>query len=232
MDQLISQLETALQTSLLLSSIIAYAGGVLTSLTPCVYPMIPVTAGIVGHSNIGGSKKRGFLLSLTYVCGMAIAYAGLGVFAAATGHFFGAINSNPLTYLIIGNCMLVFALAMLDVFALPSFSHRLTTKKAGLTGVFVAGILSAFIAGPCTAPVLGVLLAYVATSGALLLGGLMLFLFSFGMGTILIAVGTFSGFLTALPRSGNWMTRIKQGMGFFMIILAEYFFYKAGTFII
>ena len=92
----------------------------------------------------------------------------------------------------------------------------------------MVGITSGFIAGPCTAPVLGVLLAFAATTGNLLYGGLLLFVFAFGMGAILIAVGTFSGIVAALPKSGVWMVRLKNIMGAGMIVMAEYFFIKAG----
>lgn len=228
MEAFINQLETSLETSLLLSMAIAYAGGLLASLTPCIYPMIPITAGVVGHSNVGGSRLKGLLLSLTYVFGMALAYAGLGIFAAATGRFFGTVNSHPLTFLIVGNIILLFGLGMLEVFSMPYFSHSITAKSRGVPGVFLAGVLSAFVAGPCTAPVLGVLLAYVATTQHIMTGGLLLFIFSFGMGTILIVVGTFSSILTAIPKSGNWMNIIKKAMGVIMILLAEYFFVKAG----
>lgn len=232
MEHFVSQLETTLQTSLLLSIGIAYVGGLLASLTPCIYPMIPITAGVVGHSNIGGSRFRGFLLSLAYVFGMAVTYAGLGIFAAATGRFFGTINSHPLTFLLVGNIILLFGLGMLDVFTMPYFSHNITAKAKGVVGVFIAGILSAFVAGPCTAPVLGVLLAYVATTQNIMTGGLLLFIFSFGMGTILIGVGTFSSVLAAMPKSGLWMAKIKKAMAFVMIALAEYFFIKAGMYFI
>jgi thiol:disulfide interchange protein DsbD len=95
MDVFLSQIDTYLNTSLLSSLVVAYLGGVLASLTPCVYPMIPITAGVIGHANIGGSKLRGFFLSLTYVLGMALTYAALGVFAASTGRFFGMVNLDP-----------------------------------------------------------------------------------------------------------------------------------------
>lgn len=228
MESFLAQLETAIGTSLSLSLVIAYLGGLLASLTPCIYPMIPITAGVIGHSNIGGSKSRGFLLSLIYVAGMAITYAGLGIFAAATGRFFGTVNTHPITFLVVGNLMLFFSLAMLEVFTLPYLAPDLTNKKKGVPGVFLAGILSALIAGPCTAPVLGVLLTYVATTRDIILGGLLLFVFSFGMGTILLGIGTFSGFMTAIPKSGTWMNKIKIAMGIVMLALAEYFFIKAG----
>jgi len=229
MDVLLSQFDTYLQSSLLASLVIAFAGGVLASLTPCVYPMIPITAGVIGHANVGGSRRRGFALSLIYVTGMALTYAALGVFAAATGRFFGTINSSPWTFLVVGNIILLFGLAMLDAVPLPSFAGRLTSTRLGWAGIFVAGISSALVAGPCTTPVLGTLLAYTASSHSLLMGGLLLFVFSLGMGALLLGVGTFSSFLAALPRSGPWMVLIKKIMGGLMLIMAQYFFLKAGT---
>jgi len=229
METFLSQIDTSLQSSLLLSLVVAYFGGVLASLTPCVYPMIPITAGVIGHANIGGTKLRGFLLSLLYVLGMALTYAALGVFAAATGHFFGTVSSSPWTFLLVGNLILIFALGMLDVFHLPSFSGRLAGRPLGLVGIFLAGVTSALVAGPCTTPVLGTLLAYTASSRSLALGGLLLFVFSLGMGALLLGVGTFSSFLAALPRSGAWMEKIKRAMGLAMLVLAQYFFLKAGA---
>jgi len=228
MEHFLSQMETYLQGSLLLAFAAAYVGGLLASLTPCVYPMIPITAGVISNANIGGSKLRGFLLSLTYITGMAFTYAALGIFAAATGRFFGTINTSPWTYLIVGNIILLLGLGMLDVFRLPTFAPQIHTKIKGVPGIFIVGMATGLIAGPCTAPVLGALLAYVASTGNLFLGGSLLFVFSFGMGAILLAVGTFSGILASIPRSGNWMVIIKKTMGIFMIGLAEYFLIQAG----
>lgn len=228
MDNFLSQMESYLQTSLLLSFAAAYIGGLLASLTPCVYPMIPITAGVIGNSNLGGSKLRGFLLSLTYVTGMAVTYAGLGIFAAATGSFFGSINTSPWTFLVIGNIILLLGLGMLDIFKLPTVVPKFAANITGIPGAFLIGIFSGFVAGPCTAPVLGVLLAYVATTRDMIMGGLLLFVFAFGMGAILLAVGTFSGLMASIPRSGGWMLTVKKSIGLLMIILAEYFLVKAG----
>jgi len=232
MENFLSQIDTSLQSSLLISLVVAYFGGVLASLTPCVYPMIPITAGVIGHANVGGTKLRGFLLSLIYVLGMALTYAGLGVFAAATGRFFGAVSTSPWTLLLVGNIILVLGLGMLDVFQMPTIAGRFANRRLGLAGIFLAGITSALVAGPCTTPVLGTLLAYTASSRSLALGGLLLFVFSLGMGALLLGVGTFSSFLAALPRSGAWMGKIKKGMGFMMLGLAQYFLIKAGAFFI
>ena len=229
MDILLSQFDVYLQSSLLASLVIAFVGGVLASLPPCVYPMIPITAGVIAHANIGGSKQRGFFLSLTYVVGMALTYAALGIFAAATGRFFGAINSNPWTFVLVGNVILLFGLSMLDVFQLPTFAGRLVGQRLGITGIFLAGASSALVAGPCTTPVLGTLLAYTASTRSLVAGGLLLFMFSLGMGALLLGVGTFSSVLSSMPRSGAWMAKIKKSMGLLMLVLAQYFFIKAGS---
>ena len=208
--------------------IAAFGGGVLASLTPCVYPMIPITAGYIGSSNIGGSKIRAFLLSLVYVAGVAVTYSAMGVFAALSGRFFGEINSSPWSFLLVGNIILLLALSMLDVFSLPVFTPKSRSNRGGLLATFGIGLSSGLIAGPCTAPVLGVLLAYVASTGNALLGGALLFVFAFGMGLLLIGVGTFSGLMAALPKSGNWMVHVKKGLGWLMLILAEYFLIQAG----
>ena len=166
MEFLLSQFDSYLQSSLIASVFIAFLGGILASLTPCIYPMIPITAGVIGHANIGGSRWRGFGLSLTYVIGMALTYAALGVFAAATGRFFGTINSSPWTFVVVGNIILLFGLGMLDVIQIPTYAGRLGAQRLGLGGIFLAGISSALVAGPCTTPVLGTLLAYTAHTRA------------------------------------------------------------------
>ena len=227
MDLFFTQFDSYLQTSLVASLAVAFLGGLLASLTPCVYPMIPITAGVIGHANVGGSKRRGFSLSLLYVTGMALTYAALGVFAAATGRFFGTVNSSPWTFLLVGNVILVFALIMLDVISLPTFAGG-KGRPIGWAGIFLAGISSALVAGPCTTPILGSLLAYTATTQSLITGGLLLFTFSLGMGVLLLGVGTFSSMLAALPRSGRWMVGIKKTMGVLMLGVAQYFFIKAG----
>lgn len=229
MEHFLSQIELYLQSSILLSLAASYLGGVLISMTPCLYPMIPITAGVIGSSNLNGSKLRGFLLSLSYVVGMALTYTALGLFAAATGRFFGTVSTSPVTLIVTGNILLLFALSMLDVFHLPYIGRHGITKIKGFPGVFLIGLTSGLIIGPCTAPVLGSLLAYVGSTGNLVLGGTMLFAFAVGMGTILLLVGTFTGILASIPRSGAWMVITKKIIAFIIIVLAEYLFVQAGT---
>jgi thiol:disulfide interchange protein DsbD len=190
--------------------------------------MIPITAGFVGSGNLCGSRMRGFSLSLVYVAGVAVTYAGLGVFAALTGSFFGEVSSNPWITFAVANIIILFGLSMLDVFHLPMVSGTVCVEKGGLMGAFLMGLVSGFVAAPCTAPVLGVLLTYVATSGNLVFGGGLLFVFAVGMGTLLVLVGTFSGFAASLPKSGKWMERVKKGLGLCMIGIGEYFLIQTG----
>lgn len=228
MESFLNGLNGYLQTSMAMAFVAAFGGGLLASLTPCVYPMIPITVSYVGSSNIGGSRTRAFVLSAVYVSGIAVTYAAMGVFAALSGRLFGEINSSPWSFLLVGNIILLLGLSMLDIFSLPIFSPGDGDKKSGIIPTFVLGLSSGLVAGPCTAPVLGVLLAYVASTGNAALGAALLFVFAFGMGLLLIVVGTFSGLMASMPKSGKWMVTIKKGLGWLMIILAEYFFIQAG----
>ncbi len=222
--------ELYLNSAPVLALLVAFAGGVLASFTPCTYPMIPITVAVVGRRSVGEKKRyTGFLISLIYVAGMATTYAFMGMFAALTGRFFGEINSSPWSFFFVGNLLLILALIMLDVIPMPTFSSKIKTESLrGNGGVFLFGVASGLVAGPCTAPVLAVVLAYVASTGSVIFGGTLLFVFAFGMGTLLILAGTFSGFLSSLPKSGNWMNRIKGVIAVLMILAAEYFLIRMG----
>lgn len=235
MEWISTNVSSTLDSSLILSYIIVYAGGVLTSFTPCVYPMVPITVGIIGAMT-ERSRLRGFLLSVFYVLGIAVTYTVLGVFAAMTGRLFGVISTNPWVLLVVANVILLFGLAMLDVYEIPipGFLRgvRTTGHTGGFASVLLLGLVSGFIAAPCTAPVLGVLLAYVATNQSPVIGGSLLFVFAFGMGTLLILVGTFTSVLVSLPKSGKWMVMVKKVMGFLLILIGEYFLVQAGRYIL
>jgi len=230
MTGFIENFELYLNTSPLLAIITAFAAGLITSFTPCTYPMIPITVGVIGNKSVGNKNKlSGFLYSLVYVSGMASTYAAMGMFAALTGRFFGEINSNPWIFFFIGNILFILALIMLDVIKMPTLAaHIRTDKKKGIFGIFLIGMASGLVAGPCTAPVLAIALAYVATTKSIILGGTVLFVFAFGMGALLILAGTFSGFLSSLPKSGNWMNRIKMVIAILMFAAGEYFLIKMG----
>ena len=231
MEQLISRFDTYLYGAPAVALLIAYIAGVLTSFTPCVYPLIPLTVGFIG-ARASASRRKGLYLSLLYVLGLALVYAALGVFAALSGQLFGEIGTSPWTYLFVGNICILFGLAMLDVFTLQlqvlSGVQPNIKQSGGGLEAFLFGGCSGLVAGPCTTPVLGTLLAYVASRQNVVLGSAMLFIFALGMGTLLIVVGTFTGVLSSLPRAGVWIERIKKGFGFLMILVGEFFIIKAG----
>lgn len=221
-----------------------FAAGVLTSLTPCVYPMIPITAAIVGGGAVGApggtaTSRRGRFgkvlgLTLAYVIGLALVYAGLGLLAGMTGSMFGAVSSNPWLYFAMANVLLLAALAMLDVLPvrLPAglLARASSVGAAGrYSGAFGMGAMSGLVAAPCSAPVMAAVLTWVTTTRSAGLGFLYLFVFSLGMCTLLVVVGLSSGTLARLPRAGAWMVWIKRIFALLMIGAAEYYLIQAGT---
>lgn len=210
-----------------------FGAGVLTSLTPCVYPMIPITAGIIGGTaGADASRRRVVALTLTYVSGLALLYAFLGLLAGMTGTLFGTVSASPWARLLTGNLLLLFGLAMLDVFSFAA-PQRVTAWASGLQGgsypaVFVLGATSGIVAAPCGAPAFAAVLTWVSTTGSPTLGFIYLFVFSLGMTALLVLVGVFSGVLTRLPRSGTWMIWIKRVAGVILLIMAQYYFVQAG----
>lgn len=221
--------ETLLAAQGVIVLLAAFAAGVLTSATPCVYPMIPITISVIG-ANSETSKLKNFFLAIVYVSGMALIYSILGVISASTGMFFGYISTNPWIFLAIGNLCILFAIWMMGWINMPNWSVniKIQNQKGKYLLVFVSGIASGLIAAPCTAPVLAVILSFVATTGDAVYGGLILFIFAFGMGTLLIVIGTFSGIAGSIPKPGVWMNRIKVLLSLIILLAGEYFLLRAG----
>ncbi len=232
-ENFINGLSGYLQGSVPLSLLAVYLAGVLISFTPCVYPVIPITLAYIGARG-GGSKWRGFVLSLIYVAGMAVTYTILGAVAALSGKLFGQIQSHPWTYFLIGNLCVLMGLSMLGVFTFnvrtPGFITREPPRKRGkgIVGSFLVGAASGLVIGPCTAPALAVILGYAATRENVAYASSLMFVFAFGMGTLLILVGTFAGLLAAIPRSGPWMVRVSRIFGWILLGAGEYFLINAG----
>lgn len=228
----ISQFEGIAQSRPLLAVMISFGGGILASFTPCTYPMMPITVAFIG-GKAHGSRWKGFVLSVFYVLGLAIVYSSLGAFAALTGRLFGTFSANPWVYLAVGNICLLFGLVMLEAVPMspPGFLNRLQVRDMPgheiLTSVLLGGA-SALVVSTCTTPILGVLLTVVATQQNVAWGIGMLFAFGYGLGALVIIVGTFTGVLTSLPRSGMWMLRVQRIFGVLMILAGEYFFVKTG----
>jgi thiol:disulfide interchange protein DsbD len=217
-----------------------FLGGVLTSFTPCIYPMIPITAAIVGGAQTGAteaSRYRPVLLSMVYSLGLAVVYAALGLFAGLSGTLFGTISSNPWVYFAMANVLIVAGLAMLDVIPirLPEWilARASNAGKGGTySGALLMGGMSGLVAAPCSAPVMAAVLTWVATTKSAVLGFFYLFAFSLGMCTLLVAIGASSGFLARLPRAGMWMLWIKRLFALVMIGVAEYYLIKMGQLVI
>ena len=228
-------LSDALQHEPFVAVLLLFGAGVLTSLNPCIYPMIPITLGVITGSSGGTAsapRSRVIGLTLTYVLGLALFYALLGLLAGLTGGLFGTVGSSPWARLAIGNLLLVFGLAMLDVIPIR-LPERLGAWAGNLGGgsypaVFLLGATSGIVAAPCGAPAFAAVLTWVAATQNGLLGFLYLFIFSLGMTTLLAVVGLSSGALAALPRAGRWMVWIKKAAGVVLLLMAEYYFVQAG----
>ena len=214
-----------------------YAGGVLTSLTPCLYPMIPVTVSIVGGG--AGARRRSvrMALALTYVVGLAAAYAGLGLVAGLTGTLFGGISTNPWLLFAMANVMLLAAMMMADVLPVP-IPQRLRDRSASLgeggryAGVLGMGIVSGLVAAPCGAPVMAAILTWVASTGSAWLGFVYLFAFSLGMSSLLLAFALVADTSLRLPRAGPWMLWVKRAFAFILLGVAEYYLITMGQVLI
>ena len=212
---------------------VLFLAGLLTSVTPCVYPMIPITIGILGGAGAEGrSRRRTVAYTLLYASGLALVYASLGLLAGLTGTLFGTISSNRWAYLFMANLLLLAGLAMLEVFpvAVPdrivAWASRFGGRSAG--SVFLMGATSGLVAAPCGAPAFAAVLTFVGHTRSAALGFLYLFVFSIGMTALLIAVGLSAGTLATLPKAGRWLGWVKKGAGVVILGMAEYYLIKAG----
>jgi thiol:disulfide interchange protein DsbD len=231
---ILAQISDALQHRPLVAVPLLFAAGVVTSLNPCIWPMIPITMGTISGVNqsSGGSRKRAIGLTLTYVAGLALFYAILGLIAGLSGSLFGTIGSSRWALLAIGNVLVVFGLAMFEVIPVR-LPVRLATWAGSLGGgsypaVFLLGATSGIVAAPCGAPAFAAVLTWVATTRSGALGFIYLFVFSLGMTAVLVLVGVFSGALAILPKPGAWMIWVKRGAGIILLLMAEFYFVKAG----
>lgn len=223
-------METYIQQALLSGQLsiglvlVVFCAGLVTSFTPCIYPMLPITVGIVGRSS--QTRAQAFGHALLYVLGVALVYAALGMTAALTGQLFGSVASHPLTLTLVALVLLALGLWMLDWVRLPNWFAAFEVPSGNLSrplALLFTGGLSGLVMAPCTSPVLGLLLMFVAAWGEPVWGALLMFVFAFGMCALLIAAGTFSGLLARLPRVGRWMNGIKIGLAVLILLAAGYF---------
>ena len=199
---------------------ILFLAGILTSLTPCVYPLIPITVSVFGARQ-EQRRARSIGLSATYVLGIAAMYSCLGLFAALSGKAFGSVLSSPAVVVVLAMLLTALAASMFGAFELnlpSSVQARLqVVKGAGFPSAFGMGLVAGIVAAPCTGPVLAGVLAYVATRRDAVLGFWMLFTYAMGIGVLFFVIGATS---LRLPRSGAWMETVKSVLGTALVAAA------------
>ena len=210
---------TALEKGSILAFLLVFIAGILSSFTPCVYPVIPITIGYIG-GRAAGRRFKGFILSVFLVLGIATVYSILGLIAAASGSVFGAYSQHPAILIFIAAIFAIMGASMLGAFeiALPaSLQGKMQTERKGFLGAYLVGMITGMVAAPCVGPILVALLTWVAQSGSLIVGFLLLFVYAIGLGLLFIVIGTFAGAMTALPGAGRWMETIKNIFGVILI---------------
>ncbi len=210
---------------MILSLLIIFLGGLALNLTPCVYPLIPITVGYFGGQSEGRTSKL-FLLGLLYVLGMAITYSIIGVATSLSGALFGTLLQKPPIMIAISLFFVILSLSQFGVyeFKLPdSIVMKAGGAKAGFIGAFFMGLTMGVVAAPCIGPFVLGLVTYVAAKGDPYLGFLMFFVLALGLGFPYLILALFSGKIKKLPRAGEWMEGVKHIFGFLLLGMAIYF---------
>jgi thiol:disulfide interchange protein DsbD len=213
----------ALQRGPMYAALAALVGGLLVSLTPCVYPMIAVTVSVFGAKE-ARSRAQGVLLSLAFVLGIVAMFVPLGLAAGLTGGMFGAVLQSKWVIVVISGLFLAMAASMFGAFefTLPSaITNKLATVGGiGYKGAFVLGLVCGVIAAPCTGPVLTGILTWIAKTQSAGLGALAMAAFALGLGAPFFLVGAFA---VQLPKSGRWMVHVKSLLGIVLVVVAFWF---------
>ncbi|MDO8549305.1 MAG: protein-disulfide reductase DsbD [Ignavibacteria bacterium] len=214
-------------SGLFLGLILVFLGGLALNLTPCVYPLIPITIGYFGGQSEGSSGKL-FMMGFLFLIGMAFTYSVIGVVTALTGSIFGVLLQNPVVILGIATIFLVLSLSMFGVyeFKLPdSWVQKAGGAKQGYFGAFFMGLTMGIVAAPCIGPFVIGLVTYVAAKGDPYFGFLLFFVLAMGLGFPYLFLAVFSGKIKNLPRAGEWMDAVKHIFGFILIGMAVYFLF-------
>ncbi len=212
--------------NLAIAIVLVLLGGFLTALSPCVYPLIPITLSILGTRQ-SSSHLHGFLLSATYVSGIVILYTSLGTGFAAAGFLAGSALQSPWLTVAIATLCIVMSASMFGAFelALPSSVQTRLARAGGggFRGAFIMGLVAGVIAAPCTGPVLSFVLTLIARDGNIAKGAALMFAYALGMGLPFLVLGTFSQAIARLPKSGKWMEVVKSVFGLAMLGAGLYF---------
>lgn len=205
----------------------SFLAGLVSSLSPCIYPLIPITLSVLGVQKYR-SHWHGFLVSGTYVGGMVLLYTALGILFAYLGLLAGSVLQSPIMNGILALLMLIMALNLFGIinWALPaSWSTQLTHvgEHGGYHGAFLMGLVAGVIAAPCTGPILATILTFIAQKSDFKQGAAMMLSYSLGMGLPFLVLGTFSSAIHKIPKSGPWMNRIKFVLGLLMLVVSLYY---------
>ncbi len=217
--------DTLESSGLLISLILVFLGGLALNLTPCVYPLIPITIGYFGGQSEGKTSKL-FMLGVLYVLGMALTYSVVGVVTALSGAVFGSLLQSPIVIVIISGIFVVLALSMFGLYEIKmpdSMVAKAGGARSGVFGAFFMGLTMGIVAAPCIGPFVIGLVTYVAAKGDVFYGLIMFFFLAIGLGTPYIFLAIFSGRIKSLPKAGFWMEGVRNIFGFILIAMAIYF---------
>lgn len=226
---LASRITEALQNGAWSVYALIFLAGVLASLSPCVYPLIPITLGVLSRGKSGALE--GFLRSLVFVLGIATMYAVLGALAATSGGLLGSALQSPVVVVIVACVFLVMGASMVGVFEMQlpgNLSTKLSSVGRGrlkgsalsaYVGAFLMGSVAGIVAAPCVGPPLVAVLTFVASQGSLQSGLALLLTYALGLGLLFLFLGTFTGLVRKIPKSGNWMNVVKTLIGLAIIVL-------------
>ncbi len=202
----------------------SFGTGVLTSLTPCVYPMIPITVAVFGSKDEGTSRAKAFVLAACYVSGMGVLFAILGVTFAKAGGQAGSLLADPKVIVPLALLLVVLATSLFGAFEirLPyALQNKLNTVGGkGYGGAFGMGLVGGLVAAPCTGPFLAGMLLWVASTGNVIVGGTLLFTYAIGVGVLFFVLAVTS---MSVPKSGAWMEGIKNFGGIGLLAVAIHF---------
>lgn len=212
-------------SGLIIGLILIFVLGIGLNLTPCVYPLIPITIGYFGGQS-EGKTGRLFFMGLFFLLGIAVTYSATGVVASLGGSVFGSLLQNTFVILVIVTIFIVLSLGMFGVyeFKLPdSIVNKAGGAKGGFYGAFFMGLTMGIVAAPCIGPVVIALVTYVAAKQDVFFGFLLFFVLALGLGFPYLFLAVFSGKIKRLPRAGEWMDAVKHIFGFILIGVALYY---------
>jgi thiol:disulfide interchange protein DsbD len=212
------------KSSLAATLIFLFLSGIALCLTPCVYPIIPVTLGFFA-SQSSGSRKKTVLLAALYAFGITLTYSFLGTIAAVSGSILGSALQHPSVVIGIAAVFIALALSMFGLyeFRLPSSLNQLAVGRSGHAGALIMGLIVGIVAAPCVGPVTAALLVHVAEKQDPLIGFIYFFALASGLGIPFFILGLFSGSLKKLPTSGSWLNSVKKMFGFVLSGMAVYY---------